>query len=167
MADLSTDYSLPPKEEIKTSRYCAGMCPLWSSKTFGLLMCLISGLCFMYICNIVILSESKYIYCAPNMPSSKPLERTRRLDVLARYRLRNLTYFKDGLNQDLSNFLQIASQVEELLLTYPDSEVKMFHLELMLILHDCEKSIQTGIENLRKIKQSLVPKQRRRPPVEK
>ena len=171
MADLCTDNSLPSKDEMKISTCCTGICTLWSSKALfvvGVLI-LISGICFMYNYKMQCKSvQQTHVYNASILPSSEPLKRTHRLDVLARCSWCNITYFKDALNQGLSDLLQIASQVEKSLSTYPYyNEVKMLHQELMLILHNHENTIQTHIEDLRKLQESLIPKQRKRPPVEK
>ena len=79
-----------------------------------------------------------------------------------RHMLDNLTCFTE-FKQSITELLRIVPQVYSHLLAYPEVEVQMRHSELLWILCKHNSEIQTSVENLTKLLESLVPKQRRRP----
>ena len=61
----------------------------------------------------------------------------------------------DKVKQGMSEFLQIIEVMDESLSGYSEE-----------IIHQLDHDIQKGITDLKKLQESLIPKNRRRPPVE-
>ena len=108
---------------------------------------------------IVCVYESLKGTCDPEVLCATKLSRTHRLDILERENFTCFTEFK----QSITELLRIVPEVNEYLLTYPEVEVQRHHLELLWILCNYSSEVQTGVESIRTILESLVPKPRRRP----
>ena len=123
---------------------------------------LLIGASVMYVCATQ--SDSESVQQSSNF---RPLKRTVRSKVLG---INNFTYVLEidleVLKQMISNFLQMVEEVYFLLSNYSVSEISSLKQELLQTIHQLELEVKTGVSNIAKIKESLIPKERQRPSLE-